>query len=144
MLWYKERHTLLLECFIISLRCIMMIKGASNIIYKPLMVNTVSFLPTTTLKLHEKCRIWGTPPSAQEMECWAARRHIYRSEVLFLEWFVTSFRCIRMIKEASESINEPLIVRTVPFCWKLIYTFMKIIIFWAPSHQGKWDDVLHK
>ena len=39
----------------------MMIKGASNIIYKPRMVNTVSFLPTTTLKLHENIR-FGAPP----------------------------------------------------------------------------------
>ena len=54
------KHPLLLKCYIVFLRCIRIIGWASNSIYKPLMVHTVSFLPKTNFKFHAKYQILGT------------------------------------------------------------------------------------
>ena len=56
----KESHPLLLECFITFHRYIWIAREASGIIYKQVMVYTVSFLPKTTLKFHAKYQILGT------------------------------------------------------------------------------------
>ena len=60
MLCYEERQPLLLKCFIFFLRCISMVRGAFNIINKPLLDHTMSFLPRVALKLHTKCQILVT------------------------------------------------------------------------------------
>ena len=72
----KERHPLLLKCFITFLRCIWMAGQASDSICRPIMVHRVSFMSKTNLKFHTKFQIWGTLP-AQEMGCCTARRYIY-------------------------------------------------------------------
>ena len=61
MLWFNESHPLLHKFFITLLRCIRMIIRASVSICKHLMVNTVSYLLKTTLKIHAKCQSLGTP-----------------------------------------------------------------------------------
>ena len=60
MLGNKERHPLLLEYFITFISCIRMIGEALDSIYMSLMVNIMSFLPPTTLKLHVNYQILGT------------------------------------------------------------------------------------
>ena len=52
MLCCKERHTLMVECFMTFLGYMWKLRGATDIIYKPLMVHMVSFLPKTTLIFH--------------------------------------------------------------------------------------------
>ena len=49
MLCCKERHTLLVGCFVTFLGYMWKLRGATDIIYQPLMVHMVSFLPKTTL-----------------------------------------------------------------------------------------------
>ena len=53
-IYCKERYPLLLKCFIALLRCMSKMGGASDSIFEPLMVQTVSFLLRSTLKLHTK------------------------------------------------------------------------------------------
>ena len=60
MLCCNERHPLLLECVITFLGYTELFGQASDSIYKLLMVNIVSFLPTTNLNFHTKCQISGT------------------------------------------------------------------------------------
>ena len=50
----KDDHSLLLKCFLTSLRCVWMIVRPPNSIYDPLMVITVSFLLKTTLNFQAK------------------------------------------------------------------------------------------
>ena len=52
MMYSNERHPLLLECFITFPGYIRVIGGASDSIYKHIMVNTISLLPKITLKFH--------------------------------------------------------------------------------------------
>ena len=76
MMCCKERHPLLLECFIPFFRGIRMIRKASGSIYKPVMVNSVPLLTKATLKFHVKYQLLG-PLSEQEMGCCDAMRDIY-------------------------------------------------------------------
>ena len=59
----KERHPLLIECFVTFYGCIRMIRGAPDSICEPLMVHTMSFLQIITLQFHENIRFWA--PSQQ-------------------------------------------------------------------------------
>ncbi len=56
----NERHPLLLKCVITFLRYTELFGQASDSTYKPLMVNTVSFLSKTDLNFHTKRQISGT------------------------------------------------------------------------------------
>ena len=76
MMYCKEIHLLLLECFITFLRYIVMIGLASDSIYETPLIHTISFLPNTALKFQAKYQILRTI-WAQEMEYCAARRYIY-------------------------------------------------------------------
>ena len=60
MLYFRERHSLLLECFIAYHWCIRMIERAPGSIDEPLMVIIMSFLPKDTLKFHAKYHTFGT------------------------------------------------------------------------------------
>ena len=73
LLCYKERYLLLMKCFMTFLRCIKMVERSSDIIYEPLMVHNVLFLPTMNLKFHAKWQSLGTL-SAKGMWCCATRR----------------------------------------------------------------------
>ena len=76
LLCYRERYLLLIKCFITLLRCVKMAERASGIIYEPIMVHNVSFLPTTNLKFHAKFQFSGTLP-AKGIRCRATRRDIH-------------------------------------------------------------------
>ena len=78
LLCYRERYLLLIKCFITFLRCVKMAERASGIIYEPIMVHNVSFLPTTNLKFHAKFQFSGTLP-AKGIWCLATRRDIHCS-----------------------------------------------------------------
>ncbi len=60
MMCCKERHILLLECFIVFPRRIRMVRGASGSTYKHLMVHNVSLLTKTTTTFHAKYHISDT------------------------------------------------------------------------------------
>ena len=60
MLYCKEIHLLLLECFITFLRYIGMIGLASDSINETLVIHTISFLPNTALKFQAKYQILRT------------------------------------------------------------------------------------
>ena len=54
MLCYDERHTILLDCVMIFIVCVRKVGGASDSIYKPLMVHTMSLLPNVAFQLTHK------------------------------------------------------------------------------------------
>ena len=60
MLYCKEIHLLLLECFVTFLRYIGMIGLASDSINETLVIHTISFLPNTALKFQAKYQILRT------------------------------------------------------------------------------------
>ncbi len=60
MMFGKERYSLLIEWFVIFIKCIRMIRGDSGSIYESIMVNTVSFLPKTALQFDTKYQILVT------------------------------------------------------------------------------------
>ena len=76
MMFYKDRHPLLLGCLKLFLRCIIMIGWDSDVIWKASMVHTLSFLPKTTLNCHEKNQILA-PLLARELWWCAIRRDIH-------------------------------------------------------------------
>jgi len=76
MICYEERYPLLLKWFIIFLRYTSKVGGASDSIYKPLIVHVMPFLPRLTLKLHAKYQIWGTL-SARKLGYRATMRDIH-------------------------------------------------------------------
>ncbi len=76
MMYGNERHTLLLKCFTTFPGYIRMIGGASDSIYKHIMVNTISLLPKITLNFHWKYQHLISL-SAQKIGCCAARRGMH-------------------------------------------------------------------
>ena len=66
----KERHPLLLKCFITFLRCIRKMGGAYDSIYKFLIDHIVSFLSRPTLKLHTKYNTRFGVPSLHRKRGW--------------------------------------------------------------------------
>ena len=106
----KERHPLLLKCFITFFGCIRMAVQASGSIYKPIMFHRVLFMPKTALQFDTKYQIMGTLP-AQEIACCTARRYIYCCWSVFITFFI----CIEMIGLASDSIYVTIMVHTISF-----------------------------
>jgi len=90
MLCCKERHPLLLDCFITLLWYIKIIIGDSDSKHKPLMVHIMTYLSKITPKFHAKYLILGTL-SAWELGCCGIRRDIYCflgvSKPLFYTWW---------------------------------------------------------
>ena len=72
----KERHPLLLSCFVTFLMSISVIARAPDSIYEPLMAYTIYFLSTITVKSSTVYQILGTL-SARALGCSAARRDIH-------------------------------------------------------------------
>ena len=56
---YKERHPLLIDCFILFLKYIRMVGRATGSIDESLMVHNMSFLPVTNIKFHTNLRFWA-------------------------------------------------------------------------------------
>jgi len=107
-----------LECFITFSRCTKTSRGASDNIYKPLIVHTVSFLFENNSQI--SCKIpdcWYRPLSGHRkwLGCCAGckERHI-----LLLGCFIDFIRYSRVIKRASNSR-----VQTVSFLLKILSEF---------------------
>ena len=114
MIYCKEIHPLPLNCFITFLRCIMKMWGTSDSRYTPLMVHTVSFLPRSTLKLHQNARFWvpslgGKGDDALQLEIYIAG-----------EVFHTFIECIMTFGGDSGFFLRHLMVHTVSFLPRLI------------------------
>ena len=135
MLYCTERHPLLMECFIIFLRCIRMIGRASDSVYKLRMVNTTSFLS----KIAPKLLAWWHPLSTDNGGWYDTRSKI---------------SCCMVVPYPSLDVwgffEDLLAVSTRPL-WSTLCCFRQIqfpnvmqnIRFWAPcSQHRKWDTVL--
>ena len=59
MMWYKDRHSLLLECSITFLICIRMVEEVQTL-YKKLIANNMSYMQTPNLKFGANYQISGT------------------------------------------------------------------------------------
>ena len=137
MMCYKERHLLLLKCFITFLRCIRKNGGAFDSIYKPLIVHTVSFISRLTLKLHTKWQIWDTL-SAWKMGqyttrrcihcCWSGSYHLLDTQVRRDELLIAS--------------TSPLLFNLCHFHWGWLSNCTQNTRFGVPSLHGKWGDML--
>ena len=110
ILCYEERFSLLLKWLITFLWCISKVGGASDSIYKPLIVQIVSFQSRMTLKLHTKYKIWGTP-FATETGQYSKDRYT----LLMKWWFLAFLRNTMKMGWASVSIYNPLSVHIVSF-----------------------------
>ena len=75
MLWYNERHALLLKCFITFLWCMRRMGRASESIYEPIIVHIVSYSTGVSFQLAYKLQDLGYPLNI-EMEYCATRRDI--------------------------------------------------------------------
>ena len=71
MLYYNERHSLLMKWSISFLKCMRQIGRTSGSIFELLIVHIMSYLQWLTLKLHTKCQIWGTL-SVLKRRCYTA------------------------------------------------------------------------
>ena len=108
----KERHSLLLNCFISFLGCKRKVGGVSSSIYKPLMVPFMQFVLWTTLNFHTKYQIWGSL-SAQERGHYTIRGDIHCC------WSVSQLsldaKLLLPRGGASDSIKRLLTVCTMSF-----------------------------
>ena len=134
---YEERQPLLLKWSFHFLRCTRKRRGTSESIYKPLIVNTVSFLLWSTLKFHTIYQILGYHIiTGDGMLCYMERHP------LLLKCLITFIRYIRKVGQASDNIYKPLIVHIVLFSLRLTLNLHTNTIFWvAPLHK-KWDNIL--
>ena len=104
----KDRHPLLLKCFITSLRCIRMVVRASYQIYNPLMVNTLSFFTRTTLNFQPaKLPILGT--RILILSLWNMTLYCKDKHPLLIESILASLRHIRICRGSLDSISDSLI-----------------------------------
>ena len=107
---YKERHPLLLECFLTFPQYISIIRGTFDNIWKPLIVHIISFLPIANIKFHAKYQIVSTL-SEHEMGWCVTRRDIH----CCLSVSLSPFDILRMFRGASGSIYNQFMIHTVSF-----------------------------
>ena len=115
MLFNNERCPLLLKYFMIFLKCIRKVRGASESIYKPFMGHIVPLMLRPTLKLLNKIPDLGYPTLSQQIMGWST------AEIdIHCSWSISypAFSYILKVGWASGSIFEPLIVHMVPFLSK--------------------------
>ena len=110
MMCCKETHPLLFKCLMTFLRCIKMIGRSSDSIYKPVMVNTVSFLQKQLSNFMQHVKLLWAPLETWNVLLWCKKRH-----PMMLGWFMTFLRCMSMIRGASDSIWKPRMVHTLSF-----------------------------
>ena len=120
---YKERHPLLLECLMIFLRCIRIVWGASDSIYKPLMVHTVSCLLILSLTFHAKYCVFGTLSAWRNGMLW-----YNESDALLLDCSNAFLICITVIGRDSENFYTPLVNQIISFVLILSQHFMQNIV----------------
>ena len=75
MMCYGERYTLMYQCVIVFIICVMRIGGAFISIYVPLVVNTMSFLTKTNLNFMQNISCWA--PSQNEKMVAALQQETY-------------------------------------------------------------------
>ena len=134
-MWYKDRHTLLLKWSIASLMCRRKMDVAIDSIYPPLVVHIVSILQGSTLKLHTKCKVWGTL-SAWERGCCAAQRDIHCCWIV--SWpSLDTWRCsdILLISSTSSIWFKPCY-----FCQGELSKCIQNTWFLLTSQHRKWDN----
>ena len=104
---------MLLECFIVFLRCIEMSGLASDSgIYEALVVHIASFLPNTPLKFQAKYQILSTISEHRKrgaVLCYEERHPMLH------EWSTTVLSYKRMVEGATDSIYGPLIFNNMSF-----------------------------
>ena len=97
---YKERHPLLLKCFITFLRYTMMVQRAPDRIYSPHMIHTESFLPKITHKVGScKMSAFGHPLCMGDGMLCYIKRH-----PLLIKCLLSSLRCTRIVGITFDSI----------------------------------------
>ena len=106
MLYCKERQQLLVKCLITFLIYKWIIGRASGSIYQPVMVNTMTILPKTTLKFMQNISFWAT---SQNRKLDAS---MLQGEICIADkCLITFLRCMIIIGGASASIYKPLMAQ---------------------------------
>ena len=140
MLGNKERQPLPLGYFITFVRCIRMTGGGLDSIYMSLMVNIMSFLPPSTLKLHVNYQILGTPSQHRKLDA------VLYEETLIATWVFQNLPW--MHKDGGRSVCQHMQTiygfRSVISAKKDHSMFMQNIRFWALYQLSKLDDVLQE
>ena len=107
----KDRHLLLLNCFIASLRCISMVRSAYGSAYgrvldhNQIKINVSS--TTTKSQISSKITNFRRPVSPGNMML--CRKNVHP---LLFECFISFLRCIRMMSRLYGSLCDPLMVDT--------------------------------
>ena len=126
----KKRHPLLLECFILFLKCIRMNQWVLDSICNPLMVHTVSFWPT-----HRPQISWKMLDLRHHINMGSGMLPCKKRHWLLLGCFVTVLKCMRMIRGALDSMYKSLMAHKVIFLLKPTLKFHENVRFWAPYHM---------
>jgi len=133
----NERHPLLLECFISFLRCIRMIIGASDSIYKashcPHHVISTKRKPSNFM---QNIRFRHPFSTVSWLMCCNESHHS------LFECFITFLRCIRTIIGASGSTYQYPIAQTKSFLPKTNLKCHAEYWILAPFQHRKVNDVL--
>ena len=115
VIYYNERHTLLLKCFITFFGCIRKVLWLSEKrIYKPLMCQTVTFdicIKIGSQITYKKLDLGNPLCTGNGMICYEERH------TLLMKWLITFLRCMTKVWGASKSIYKPFSVQAVPFHW---------------------------
>ena len=110
-LCHKDIQSLLLECFITSLRCIGMIGSSSDRVSDPRMVNTMSFLPELLSNFKQNSHFLDTISiSPRNLTLYHEDKY-----PLLLESFINCLIYTRMGGRASDSISDLLMAVTTLF-----------------------------
>ena len=110
MLYYNERHPLLLKCYITFFSYIKQTKGTSDSIYKAPMGLTVSFSTKIDSQVEHKIQDLRYPLGTSKGALYCKERHPW-----LLKCYNTFIRYTRRIGAASDSIYRAFMgVNTVP------------------------------
>ena len=136
MLCCKERHDLLFVCSThFLLRCIMMIRGASDSTHKPLLAHYISLLTMTNITLHKEGNIpdFRHPLSPGDWTMCCKERHS-----LLIACFITFCTYMRMFERVYTS---PLWLTPCHLYQNQLSNFMQDVKFPTHSQKRKWDNV---
>ena len=114
MLCYKKMYSLLLKLLITFLRYMSGMEGLADSIYKPLLYQTMLYLPHNiysqiAFQLLDLGRV-RYPLIGQNGMQWCGEWH-----PLILKWLLTFSRCIRKMEGTTDSIYTPCIVHALHF-----------------------------
>ena len=119
MLCCKERHTLLVECFVTFLGYMWRLRGATDIIYKPL------YGPHGVISAQNNSHISLNMFDLGHSPLYMRNGMIFSKErnTLLLKCSITFLRCIELIGRASNSVYKHLVVHTESFLPKITHKF---------------------